>query len=70
MQTEITSICNSINRRIKQMNYREETEVREHLNDNILNNKLLFNCIKVERIADILEVNENCIFDLLEDLKP
>ena len=70
MQTEINSICNSINRKIKQMNYNEETQVREHLNDNTLDNKLLFNCIKVERIADILEVNENCIFDLLEDLKP
>ena len=69
MQIEINNICNSINRRIKQMNYREETEVREHLNDNVLDNKLLFDWIEVQKIADILDVNENCIFDLLEDLK-
>jgi hypothetical protein len=67
--SEIKAICNAINRRIKQMNSNEEQLVREHFNDNILDEKILIDCIEINTIAEILDVNENCIFNLLQNFK-
>ncbi len=38
------------------MNYREETEVREHLTNQLLDDRLMFDFIEPNTIADILEV--------------
>lgn len=69
MNTNITDVCYSINRRIKQMNYQEEKEVRELLELNCIDGKLILDLITPSNIANILEVNDNCIFDIIEDLK-
>jgi hypothetical protein len=69
MNTNITDVCYSINRRIKQMNYQEEKEVRELLELNCIDGKLILDLITPSDIANILEVNDNCIFDIIEDLK-
>lgn len=59
----INKVCYSINRRIMQMNYELEKQVREYLEDEIVLTEY-----DSDRIAEILNVNENCIFDLLTDL--
>lgn len=69
MNTSITDVCYSINRRIMQMNYQQEKEVRELLELNCIDGKLILDLITPSDIANILEVNDNCIFDIIEDLK-
>ena len=69
MNTRITDVCYSINRRIMQMNYQQEKEVRELLELNCIDGKLILDLITPSDIANILEVNDNCIFDIIEDLK-
>ena len=66
-QKQINEVCSDINRRIYSMNYEKESAVRDYLSDQIVNDKLLLFEGDSDRIADILEVNENCIFDVLTD---
>jgi hypothetical protein len=69
MATNIEDVCYSINRRIKQMNYKEETQIRELLELDCIDGKLYLDLITPSDIANILEVNDNCIFDIIEELK-
>jgi hypothetical protein len=63
----------NINRRIKTMNYQEETNVREYLTYEFSNYQkdcemfMLYDN-EARDIAEMLEVNETCIFDILVDL--
>jgi hypothetical protein len=66
-QKQINEICSDINRRIYSMNYEKESAVRDYLSDQIVDDKLLLFEGDSIRIADILEVNEKCIFDVLTD---
>jgi hypothetical protein len=59
----IAQVCAAINRRIMSMNYQQEKSVMEYLEAQ--------ECIvesDVNEIANILDVNTNCIFDILTDL--
>ena len=67
--TTIDDVCYSINRRIKQMNYQEQKQVIELLELDCIDGKLILDLITPSDIANILEVNYNCIFDIIEDLK-
>ena len=67
--TTIDDVCYSINRRIKQMNYQEQKQVIELLELDCIDGKLTLDLITPSDIANILEVNYNCIFDIIEDLK-
>lgn len=69
MTTNINDVCYSINRRIKQMSFHEETQIRELLELDCIDGKLCLDLITPSDIANILEVNDNCIFDIIEDLK-
>jgi hypothetical protein len=64
----IDRICDDINRRIQQMNYNEESDIRSHLDDQFIDGQLCLCDYDVEVIADILEVNTDCIHDLLTDI--
>jgi len=66
-QKQINEVCSDINRRIYSMNYEKESAVRDYLSDQIVDDKLLLFEGDSDQIADILEVNENCIFDVLTD---
>ena len=66
-QKQINQVCSDINRRIYSMNYEKESAVRDYLSDQIVDDKILLFESDSDRIADILEVNENCIFDVLTD---
>jgi len=66
-QKQINQICSDINRRIYSMSYEKESIVRDYLLFQIVDDKLMLFEGDSDRIADILEVNENCIFDLLTD---
>lgn len=66
-QKQINQICSDINRRIYSMSYEKESTVRDYLLFQIVDDKLMLFEGDSDRIADILEVNENCIFDLLTD---
>lgn len=66
-QKQINEICFDINRRIYSMNYEKESAVRDYLSNQIVDDKLMLFESDSDRIADILEVNENCIFDVLTD---
>lgn len=61
----INGICSDINRRIKQMTYTEETAVRQFIESEIFDGKFSPLHCDAETIANILEVNDNCIADLL-----
>jgi hypothetical protein len=69
----VNDICYDINRRIKAMNYEEELQLRQYLIyefDNYQKDCEMFMLYDMETkdIAEILEVNETCIFDVLVDL--
>lgn len=66
-QKQINEVCSDINRRIYSMNYEKESAVRDYLSDQIVEDRLMLFEGDSIRIADILEVNENCIFDVLTD---
>lgn len=71
MQTtehKIKSICNDINRRIYMMDYETQKQIMEYLQDIFSYSSLLLES-ESDRIASILDVNENCIYDLLTDLE-
>ena len=61
----INAICSDINRRIKTMNYEEETQVREYIESEIWGDTFTPMQHDAVNIANILEVNDNCIADLL-----
>jgi hypothetical protein len=69
----VNDICYDINRRIKRMDYKEEYDVRIYLINEFDNYQkdcemfMLYD-MEVRDIAQILEVNETCIFDVLVDL--
>ena len=69
----VNDICYDINRRIKYMNYEVEMQVRAYLIyefDNYQKDceQFMLCDLEVMDIADILEVNDNCILDILVDL--
>jgi hypothetical protein len=64
----IDRICDDINRRIQQMNYNEESDIRSHLDDQFIDGQLCLSDYDVDIIADILDVNTDCIHDLLTDI--
>lgn len=59
----IAQVCAAINRRIMSMNYQQQKSVMEYLEaqEFIVESD-------VNEIANILDVNTNCIFDILTDL--
>ena len=59
----IDLICNNINRKISTMDYEKETKVREYLKDELFNIESDSNFI-----AEILEVNEFCVYDLFVNM--
>lgn len=63
----IDNICESINRRIQSMDYKTEKKIREFLEDRVDDGVLEPRKHDVREIANILDVNENCIQDILED---
>lgn len=69
IQIEINHICNDINKRIKQMTYTEEICIREFMDGcrKIDDDFLTFDEDEVEYIASVLNVNTNCIYDVLRD---
>lgn len=64
----IDRICDDINRRIQQMNYNEESDIRSHLDDQFIDGELCLSNYDVDIIADILDVNTDCIHDLLTNI--
>ena len=69
----VNDICYDINRRIKRMDYKEEYDVRIYLINEFDNyqkdcEQFMLYDLEVGDIAEILEVNETCIFDVLVDL--
>jgi hypothetical protein len=69
----VNDICYDINRRIKNMNYADEMQVRQYLIyefDNYQKDceQFMLYYLEVGDIAEILQVNEDCIFDVLVDL--
>ena len=64
----IELICESINRRIYTMSYSCESDVRGYLNS-IEANEFKLSEGDSDNLADMLDVNTNCIFDLLSDLE-
>ena len=71
IQIEINYICYELNRRIKQMNYEEELNIREFLEYGINENDTYLDITEEETsyIASALNVNEDCIFDLFVDME-
>lgn len=67
--TNIESICYSVNRRILRMNYATESRLREYLANQVIDDDIVLVDADINNIADILDVNTNCIFDLLSDLE-
>ena len=73
VMSAVNDICYDINRRIKNMNYADEMQVRQYLIyefDNYQKDceQFMLYDLEVGDIAEILEVNETCIFDILVDL--
>lgn len=66
-QFKINRLCSDINRRIYSMNYEKEFEVRNYLADQIVDGDLLLFESDSDRIANILDVNTNCIYDVITD---
>ena len=69
----VNDICYDINRRIKTMNYSEESQVREYLINEFDNyqkdcEQFMLCDFETRDIANILDVNDTCIFDILVDL--
>jgi len=69
----IQDICSTINRRILRMDYQQEKSIREYLENEFDNyqkdcEQFMLYDLEVRDIAEILEVNETCIFDILVDL--
>jgi len=64
---QIDRICSDINRRIQHMDFQEESAIREYLEMQIVDDKLLLFMSDVREIAYILDVNNECIHDLLTD---
>ena len=69
----VNDICYDINRRIKTMNYSEESQVREYLINEFDNyqkdcEQFMLCDLETRDIANILDVNDTCIFDILVDL--
>lgn len=61
----VDRVCSYINRRIMTMNYAQESEIREYVTDScIFEGKLSVFNFDVCKIADILDVNEMCIYDM------
>lgn len=69
----VNDICSDINRRIMRMDYQQEKSIRDYLEnefDNYQKDCEMFMLYDMETrdIAEILEVNETCILDVLVDL--
>ena len=69
----VNDICSDINRRIMRMDYQQEKSVRDYLENEFDNyqrdcEQFMLCEIETRDIAEILEVNETCILDVLVDL--
>lgn len=62
------NIIHSINRRIMAMSYEQTITVSDIIKDAIFEDKLIVTDYEIKSIADALDVNTDCIFDVLEDL--
>lgn len=62
----VDNVCSYINRRIESMSYAKESEVRDYIEDNCIgsNGSIIACKYDVRNIADILDVNEMCIYDM------
>jgi hypothetical protein len=67
IRAKIESVCEAINRRIFTMNYKQECEVRDYLEE-IFEYSVCLLEYESDKLADMLGVNTNCIFDVLSDL--
>ena len=67
MTPEVKRFCDVVNRRLMTMSAIVHNELVEFLEDHCLgsNGNLMFNKSDVRDIADILDVNTNCIDDIL-----
>lgn len=63
----LNMICNDINRRLFTMDYKTESIVREYLHNIFCYSSTILEC-ESNRLAEILDVNETCVFDLLSNL--
>jgi hypothetical protein len=73
VKNAIQDICSTINRRILRMDFQQEYSIREYLENEFDNyqrdcEQFMLYDLEVRDIAEILEVNETCIFDILVDL--
>ena len=59
-------VCSLINRCIMTMNFQQETDVRQHIHQREYESDFAPNEYDVLSISNILQVNENCIADILE----
>jgi hypothetical protein len=50
------------------MDYATESKLREYLASKVIDDGIVLVDSDIENIADILQVNTNCIFDLLNEL--
>lgn len=60
-----SNICFLINRRIKTMDFNEETAVREYIDGETWDDMFVPNESDTKNIANILGVNDTCIADIL-----
>lgn len=69
IQLDINYVCNEINRRIKQMTYNEESHIREFLEGCRYNDDDFLSVTDDDTsyIASVLNVNDNCIYDVVKD---
>lgn len=62
------SIIHSINRRIMTMTYDQTVAIQDIINNAMVEDKLVITDYEISAMADALDVNTDCIFDVLEDL--
>lgn len=69
-QNAVNLICSTINRRIMTMNYQQESAVRDYISDVLWDVDAKIDILPFEArdIAEILDVNEDCIFDILVEI--
>lgn len=65
----IDKVCAYINRRIMTMDYNQEKKIREYIDSYCVDDEghLLVFEPEVYEIAEILEVNEQCIYNMFVD---
>lgn len=62
------SIMHSINRRIMTMTYDQVVAIQDIINNAMVDDKLVITEYDITAMADALDVNTDCIFDMLADI--